>query len=81
MATQPMIVGVYQFASSGVHSLPIAVKYGDKMTSMGSLIGIVQASSGFENETLNIGNSIVNYGSKKWYCHPLLVMQVLSVIH
>lgn len=79
--TQPMIAGVYQFASSGVHSLPIAVKYGDKMTSMGSLIGIVQASSGFENETLNIGNSIVNYGSKKWYCHPLLVMQVLSVIH
>lgn len=63
--TQPMIAGVYQFASSGVHSLPIAVKYGDKMTSMGSLIGIVQASSGFENETLNIGNSIVNYGSKK----------------
>ena len=63
--TQPMIVGVYQFASSGVHSLPIAVKYGDKMTSMGSLIGIVQASSRFENETLNIGNSIVNYGSKK----------------
>ena len=67
--TQPMIAGVYQFASnandSGAHSLPIAVKYGDKMKSMGSLIGIVQASIGFENETLNIGNSIVNYGSEK----------------
>ena len=66
---QPMIAGVYQFDSnandSGVHSLPVTVRFGDKMISMGSLIGIVQASSGFENESLNIGNSIVTYGSKK----------------
>ena len=66
---QPMIAGVYQFDSnandSGVHSLPVMVRFGDKMISMGSLIGIVQASSGFEKESLNIGNSIVTYGSKK----------------
>ena len=66
---QPMIAGVYQFDSnandSGVHSLPVTVRFGDKMISMGSLIGIVQASSGFEKESLNIGNSIVTYGSKK----------------
>ena len=51
---KPMIADVYQFDSTSEngHSIPVTVKKGTGITSMGSLFGTVQEADGVENQTL-----------------------------
>ena len=52
--TKPMIADVYQFDSTSEngHSIPVTVKKGTGITSMGSLFGTVQEADGVEKQTL-----------------------------
>lgn len=65
-SSMPMAVSVYQFDSSpsegSSHTLPIKIT---GTTTMGSLIGTVQATANFENQILNIEKDTVTYGSNE----------------
>lgn len=64
----PMLAKVYQFDSApdegqDSHTIPVDKMQGDSSATMGSLIGTVKASTGFETQVLKIGAGTVTYGS------------------
>ena len=61
--TVPMIAGVYQFDSEKEdgHSLPVSIKKDSKTSAMGSLLGVVKASTGMEKQVLVIDDKVVAY--------------------